>query len=89
MTPLDIEIGLHYYVHDDYEFPDWETPACRESIDRMWKAGLLNFIPYDDQEFDGPQWHATDGLYAWIDHLCETAWPENQWSYPVWPLLKL
>ena len=42
MTPLEIEIVLHYYCRPyDYRDGDFSAPAVREAIDRMVSDEML------------------------------------------------
>lgn len=79
VTPLYIEIALHYYCRQD-DFPRLTAPACREAVGRMIDAGLLE-VDFGARVGD-PVLCATDGLRAWVDAMRSVPMPEQHWVVP-------
>ncbi len=77
MTPLYIEIGLHYAVRCD-EFPRLAAPACKQAVADFLDRGLLKRPEIDC----GRDYEPTDGLKAWVDALCAVPFPVQLWVIP-------
>lgn len=80
MTPLQIDIMLHYYaMGDDYREGDFSAPAVKESIDWL-----------DDERMilrtlsGNPQYRITDKGRAYVDYLCSVPLPTVKYviEYP-------
>lgn len=77
MTPLQIEILLHYHCcPGDYRDGDFAAPAVREAIDGFRDAGLLK------DSGQGRIYEPTDGVRAYVDALCAVPLPVLQWVVP-------
>lgn len=75
MTPIKLEILLHYYYA--YELhPNSETPAARDAIVYLIASDLL-IEGGDDQPFD-----VTERGVAYIKHLLTIPFPVKQWIIP-------
>jgi hypothetical protein len=79
MTPLMIQIGLHYHAMTN-DFRDLDAPAIRDGIAAFVSAGLLRLSRPDDQF--GRAYQPTDGLRVWVEALCAVPWPERVWRMP-------
>lgn len=83
MTPLHIQIGIHYWVEGgqtDYAAgtAHGNSPAVREILREMEQAGML-------KESHGAsavcrKYEPTDGLGVWIEALTEVPFPTLQWT---------
>lgn len=77
MSPLGIEIGLHYHCIAVGDFPRLDAPACQEMVAWMVEAGLLNPVNGDRR------YEPTDGLRVWVEALCAVPFPVRRWILPV------
>jgi hypothetical protein len=76
VTPLMVEIALHYYVNSVTDFPRLNAPAVQLAMSVFMEHGLL------EECDDGPQYQGTEGLTTWINALCSVPFPVQQWVIP-------
>lgn len=79
MSPLQIEILLHYYCSPgDYRDGDFSAPAVRETID--------NFRGVDEMlrgcESGSRTYRLTDRGLAYVDALMRLPLPRKVWAMP-------
>ncbi len=81
MTPLHIDIMLHYNIGDsDYRDGDFSAPAVREFVQDLITYDLLERFPQDeDCKF---KCGITEKGRAWINGLCQTPMPVQKWVMP-------
>ncbi len=79
MTPLEIEILLHYYTRaaGDYRDGDFSAPAVKDVID-WFKGSLLEDNPDDA----GTAYRITDRGRAYIEALTDVQLPIQKWVMP-------
>ncbi|MDE2107388.1 MAG: hypothetical protein KGL39_59885 [Patescibacteria group bacterium] len=84
MTPLAIEIALHYNCGaSDYRNGDFSASAVREVIDGFLRGGLLKAdVTGDITEVGAPQYRATEGLRMYVRELTEVPCPIQKWVMP-------
>lgn len=83
MTPLELQIVIHYYVRAD-DFPRGDFPAVREAIDWMTRAGLLR--KRGDGDEAGESTYLIDARgRAFVEALCQAPLPEQRWVVPSQP----
>lgn len=76
MTPLEIQIGIHYATTMS-DFRDLDAPAIGEAINRFVDLGMLEVTP------DGRSaYAATHGMRMWVESLCQSPLPERRWVFP-------
>lgn len=78
MSPLGIEIMLHYHVRtDDYRQGDHRAPAVRDHLDFFVHENLLTPLTYgpDGRRFDQPQYAVTERGEAYVLALCSVTLP--------------
>lgn len=82
MTPLEIDILLHYHAHTD-EYPDRSSPAQREAFCKFVRDG---FLTMDDNNLPGnylmATYSPTEKLHVYIDALCRVPSPVQTWVIP-------
>lgn len=85
MTPLELQIVIHYYgCADDFRGGDFSPPAVREAIDWMTRAGLLR--KRGDGDDPGESTYLIDARgRAYVEALCQTPLPEQRWVVPSQP----
>lgn len=79
MTPLYIEVALHYHCKAD-EFPRLHAPAVQDVIREFLLQGLLDCITGP-----GPRdrmYKPTEGMRVLVDALCATPFPVKKWVMP-------
>lgn len=81
MTPLEIEILLHYYYTGGEDFPRRNAPAAQEAIARFLNLGLLEVASHPT----GAQYHATKGVEVYVEALMAVPLPVRKWLIPVQP----
>lgn len=78
MTPLHIDILLHYHCcPDDYRGGDFSAPAVREAIAAFVQLGLLVETHVD------PRYQPTKGVHIYVEALCRVPLPERRWVMPA------
>ena len=83
-SPLEINIGLHYYMFaEKYAVADprhANSEAVRDAKNRMIEAGLLQSqYGAKDNEVD---MLPTPALEVWVNALCDVPWPILRWVIP-------
>lgn len=79
MTPLMIEIGLHYRCTlGDFRNGDFSAPVILPMLLDFVAAGLLE----DAGIGVTPRFKATEGLAIWVEALCRVPWPVQHWVMP-------
>jgi hypothetical protein len=77
MTPLQIEILLHYWSRaEDYRQGDFSAPAVREAIDWFMHEGMLERNMSADRL---TSYRTTDRAQAWIRHVTDLPLPTMTW----------
>lgn len=81
MTPLELEILLHYYSRAiDYREGDFSSSAVEEAICKFINEGML-----EDRKADDPKWKykMTHKGYFFIDYIRNVPLPEMYWRIPT------
>ena len=80
MTPLEVEILLHYRCSGrDYREGDFEAPAVREAIDYFRnRTGMLE----TECNGLGRNYQLTEKGRFYVDAICSIPLPEAQWIIP-------
>lgn len=80
MTPLQIEILLHYYTTPtDYRDGDFFAPSVREAIDDFRKLNILvNSVK------SGVNYALSEGGQRYVERLCSVPLPQIKecWVFP-------
>lgn len=81
MTPLHLQIALHYHSHPD-QHPMLHNAVHREYAEDLVAAGMLQ---PGAGGLSGREvtYHATDGLAVFVEALCSTPFPVQQWVMPA------
>lgn len=91
MTPLLIEIVLHYHCRaDDYRGGDYSAPAVREGIDWLRdEARLIEFVPEDARSLSRGTWGYIPAAYrltergkTYVEALQSMPLPVQVWVMP-------
>lgn len=79
MSPLQIEIVMHYYCcTDDYRGADFSAPAVRESIDWMrGDGGLL-----EESNRSTVNYQLTERGRVYVEALQSVPLPIQTWAIP-------
>lgn len=81
MSPLFIQIALHYYAHgDDYRDGDFSAPAVRAAIDWFIDEGLIEPAPHNTTM--PVAYVATERLNFYVNHLMAQPLPVQRWAMP-------
>lgn len=73
MTPLEIEILIHYYGHaDDFRSGDFSAPAVRDAIDWFKDGGKLLEL---DAGGNGRSYKLSERGVVFVEALCNTKLP--------------
>ena len=81
MTPLEIEILLHYYSRgDDYRDGDFSAPAVRSAIDSF--RGVLGLLQENPGK-GGGAYHITERGKVYVAALMDVPLPEQRWVMPT------
>jgi hypothetical protein len=88
MTPLEIEILMHYRCRAvDYRDGDHSAPAVKEAIEGFIAQGLLTHHGFCIERFDDGSLRAryavTDRAIAYLDALCNVPLPVSAWIVPA------
>ena len=85
MTPLEIEILLHYYTRAvDYRDGDFTAPAVRQALDSFYELGMLRHATRKSDS--GPlSYEVTERAEAYIQALCALPLPVQKWVMPPSP----
>jgi len=73
MTPLHIELMIHYYAHCEPTYNP-EAPAVKEYTLDLLKEGLI-----DESATSGSGYVSTDKGKAFVEKICETPIPVQTW----------
>ena len=81
MTPLEIDIMLHYYARaDDYRQGDFDAPAVRQAIDIF--RGPLNLLePAEDKSY--ANYRITERGKVFVQALMNVPLPVQTWAMPA------
>ncbi len=91
MTPLEIEIILHYYCSaEDYRNGDHSAPAVKCALNRFLEDGLLVHEGFNVERFDDgrirARYKVTDRALTYIAALESVPFPNQVWRMPQpWP----
>lgn len=81
MTPLEIEIAIHYATKSgDYRDGDFSAKSVTSAIHWFANEGMIELCRV------GPEcqkYQATDKLKFFVDHLCTIPLPVCSWSIPT------
>ena len=81
MTPLEIEILLHYYcTRSDYRNGDFSAPAVRDAIDAF--NGDLSLLCREETLQPERTYKVTERGEAYIKFLCALPLPVCVWMIP-------
>jgi hypothetical protein len=82
MSPLEIQILLHYYAcADDFRDGDFSAPAVRGAIDRFLANDYLRYVsPIHKRCYE-----LTNKGYVYVTALLEVPEPASHWvvNYPT------
>lgn len=82
MTPLEIEILLHYYGHsDDYRQGDFSAPAVRDAIDRF-KGHMELLEPEGQLGQVHHMYRLTERGKVYVEALMVIPLPVKAWKMP-------
>lgn len=80
MTPLQIEILLHYYaISEDYREGDFSAPAVRDAIDEFRHE--LNLLELDASDGER-EYKLTRRGEFYIESLLKIPLPVSEWKIP-------
>lgn len=87
MTPLGIEILLHYYCRaDDYRNGDHSEPAVRELLEYFVSDGLLDFNGFGVERFPNgavkARYSVTPRARMYVEFLQDVPFPTQKWLMP-------
>lgn len=87
MTPLEIEILMHYGTRmDDYRGGDHSAPAVKEAISRFMEEGLLTHQGFTVERFDDgtlkARYAVTERCRFYLEELCKVPLPIQKWVMP-------
>ena len=84
MSPLEIEIALHYYYSTvDFRGGDFSAPAVRDAIERFRDDYKL-LEPTDSMDvYHDPHYRLTARGHAFVEALCRTPLPVQMWVMPT------
>ncbi len=92
MTPLEIEILMHYACKaDDYRDGDHSAPAVKDALNRFTgDEALLRHEGFRPEKFgDGrlkARYAVTPRARAYLEALCKVPLPQERWMLPKpWP----
>ena len=83
MSPLEIEILLHYYYCPvDYQGGDISAPAVKNAIERF--RDELNLLePTQSMDvYHDPHYRITERGRVFVEALCNMPLPVKQWVMP-------
>lgn len=81
VTPLHIQIAMHYHCHPGQYEMVTTNETRRQYAEDLVRAGLLR---KEGCLTSGPivGYAATDGLRVWIEAICSVPFPVQQWVIP-------
>lgn len=77
MSPLEIEILLHYHTTPG-DYPRQDAPATKEAIAKFISHGILLDIPNDDAKYQVNRAAST----VYVKAICDVHLPINIWVIP-------
>lgn len=79
MTPLQLEILLHYYAcANDFRDGDFSAPAVREAIDRFKASEMLTI----NIERSAATYMLTERGRVYVEAVLVVPLPEKRWVMP-------
>jgi len=79
MTPLQIEMLLHYYTRPS-DYPDLHHPAQQDAIAYFIDQGYLTKIQlHEETPLCVLEYNPTEKLYAYCEALCRVPEPRQGW----------
>lgn len=83
MTPLEIEILLHYYCVGNEDFKNLDAPAVETAIKKFVLLGLICEATETEQETHGIKFYGDKrALKVYAEALGEVPLPKNIWVMP-------
>ncbi len=74
MTPLEVEILLHYY-YSPHDYENLDAPAIKEAMEKFCKAGILT-----EWINRTPRFYKNDeALELYIKAICSVPLPTRKW----------
>ena len=84
MTPLEIDILLHYYTTPvDYRDGDFSAPAVRKAVDEFVADGLLRPTKQKSGGIGPLSYETTERAQVFLQALCALPLPELRWVMPT------
>lgn len=81
MTPLKIEMLLHYYCRpDDYRGGDFTAPAVNEALDDFLRDELIEHSEH--QAANPAHYVITERGRVYVEALSAVQLPERRWVMP-------
>ena len=81
MTPLEMQIALHYYTSPtDFRDGDFSAPAVRSSIDHFQACDLIRVRKAGEP--GNAHYVATPRLNTYVEKLKSIELPIQRWVYP-------
>jgi hypothetical protein len=82
VTPLGIEIMLHYYCRAD-DYPRQEFPAVGTELANLVGAGVLARGPHPKlRDHEPTRFHLTEGGEVYVEALKAVPLPVRKWVMP-------
>lgn len=83
MSPLKIQIMLHYYaLADDFRNGDFSAPAVIEALETFVRQGMLRATAFGRQRGE-PAYKITDKGRAYVEALKAVPLPVSRWVIPT------
>ena len=83
MSPLEIEILLHYYrCPTDYRDGDFSAPDVQDAIERFRDTHNLLEPTHSMDEFCEPHYTITERGHVFVEALCNMPLPVKTWVMP-------
>ncbi len=83
MTPLELQICLHYHTHvEEMQWIFSGAPITEQTMDDLVHLDLLKRNPKYKQGKGAVQFLPTEKLHAYVEILCETPLPIQKWIDP-------
>ncbi|MGX9392518.1 hypothetical protein ACWX0K_20575 [Nitrobacteraceae bacterium UC4446_H13] len=80
-SPLEIQIGLHYYCcADEFDPERIDAPAVQSALKWFVETGLLEKL--DNPNPYGATYKSTHGLDVWCNALTNVPFPVRKWVIP-------
>lgn len=79
MTPLQIQILLHYHAYAS-DYPNLHPPAQQEAVAYFLNSGFLEKTELEENmAADTPNYRPTEKLHVYCDALCKVPEPRQKW----------